>query len=118
LRDETVEKWINKGLQQLRAYSEAGGEILFGTDVGYITHFDTAEEFTLMARAGMSYQQILASLTTNPAARFKFTRECGRVETGMQADLVVLGGDPAKDVTAFSRVRYTIRRGSVVYRAH
>jgi imidazolonepropionase-like amidohydrolase len=118
LRDETVQKWINKGLQQLRAYSEAGGEILFGTDVGYTTHFDTAEEFTLMARAGMSYQQILASLTTNSAARFKFTRECGRVATGMQADLVVLGGDPAKDVTAFSRVRYTIRGGKVVYTAH
>jgi hypothetical protein len=38
-------------LPQLRAYSEAGGQILFGTDVGYIEQFDTSEEFTWMARA-------------------------------------------------------------------
>ena len=38
-------------LSQLRAYSEAGGQILFGTDVGYTQHFDTAEEFEWMSRA-------------------------------------------------------------------
>jgi imidazolonepropionase-like amidohydrolase len=33
----------------------------------------------------------------------------------MDADLVVLGADPAKDVTAFSNVRYTIRSGKVIF---
>jgi imidazolonepropionase-like amidohydrolase len=59
---EENEQWIKQAIQELKAYSDAGGEILFGTDVGYTDHFDTAEEFTLMARAGMSFQQILASL--------------------------------------------------------
>jgi imidazolonepropionase-like amidohydrolase len=31
------------------------------------------------------------------------------------ADLVVLSADPAQDVTAFSRVRYTIRDGTIIY---
>jgi hypothetical protein len=35
--------------------------------------FDTAEEFRLMSRAGMSFQKILASLTTNPAERFGYS---------------------------------------------
>jgi len=33
----------------------------------------------------------------------------------MDADLVVLRADPAQDATAFSRVRYTIRGGNVIY---
>lgn len=104
-------------LPQLRAYSEAGGQILFGTDVGYMEQFDTSEEFTWMARAGMSFQQILASLTTNPAERFGYSRHSGRIANGMDGDLVVLGADPAQDVTAFSKVRTTIRNGRVIFDA-
>jgi imidazolonepropionase-like amidohydrolase len=110
------EKGMNEVvLPQLRAYSEAGGQILFGTDVGYIEQFDTSEEFTWMSRAGMSFQQILASLTTSPAQRFGFASHAGRIAKGMDADFVILSGDPASDVTAFSKVRYTIRDGKVLY---
>jgi len=102
-------------LPQLRAYSEAGGQILFGTDVGYTEHFDTSEEFAWMSRAGMSFQQILASLTTNPAERFGFSSHSGRIAKGMDADLVVLSADPAQDVNAFSRVAFTIRLGKIIF---
>ena len=115
---EEFEKGMNAVvLPQLRAYSEAGGQILFGTDVGYIEQFDTSEEFLWMSRAGMSFQQILASLTTNPAERFGYASHSGRIAKGMDGDLVVLAGDPARDVTAFSRVRYTIRNGKVIFDA-
>jgi imidazolonepropionase-like amidohydrolase len=113
---EEFEKGMNKVvLPELRAFSEAGGRILFGTDVGYIEQFDTSEEFVWMSRAGLSFQQILESLTTNPAERFGFSTESGRIAKGMDADLVVLGADPAHDATAFSKVRYTIRNGNVIY---
>jgi imidazolonepropionase-like amidohydrolase len=113
---EEFEKGMNTVvLPELRAYSEAGGEILFGTDVGYIPQFGTSEEFVWMSRAGMSFQHILQSLTTNPAQRFGDSTHSGRVAKGMDADLVVLGADPAQDATAFSRVRYTIRGGKIIY---
>lgn len=100
---------------ELRAYSQAGGDILFGTDIGYTDRYDTTLEFTLMSRAGMSDRQILASLTTNPAQRF--AGGSGRIERGGRADLTVLNADPANDPTAFSKVRYTIRAGKIIYRA-
>jgi imidazolonepropionase-like amidohydrolase len=112
---EENEQWIKQAVQELKAYSETGGEILFGTDVGYTDHFDTAEEFTLMARAGMSFQQILASLTTNPATRFGYANRSGSIAKGMDADLVVLNGDPARDITNFSKVHQVIRGGKVEY---
>jgi len=113
--DQEREAWIARMVAEVQAYSEAGGDILFGTDIGYIDHFDTALEFTLMSQAGMNYQQILASLTTNPARRFGYSDHKGRIAKGMEADLVVLRADPARDATAFAKVRYTIRSGKVIY---
>lgn len=113
--DQERETWIAKMVAELHAYSQAGGDILFGTDIGYIDHYDTALEFTLMSRAGMNYQQILASLTTNPARKFRYSNRVGVIAKGMEADLVVLTVDPAQDTTAFSKVRYTIRKGNLTY---
>jgi imidazolonepropionase-like amidohydrolase len=70
-----------------------------------------------MAGAGLDWRAILASLTTAPAARFGESGRRGRVAAGQDADLVVLGTDPAADVSAFADVRYTIRGGRVVYTA-
>ncbi len=39
------------------------------------------------------------------------------VAQGMDADAIVLAGDPAVDVLAFSKVRYTLRKGKVIYKA-
>jgi imidazolonepropionase-like amidohydrolase len=114
--DQQRTAWIGQMVDQLRAYSEAGGDILFGTDIGYTDHYDTAQEFTLMSQAGMTYKQILASLTTNPARKFGDSDHTGRIAKGMKADLVVLNADPAQDITAFSKVRLTIRSGKVLYK--
>ena len=109
--------FLSRALEQLRAYSEAGGEILFGTDAGYMTEYDPADEYRLMAEAGMSFPQILGSLTTAPARRFRAGYRTGTVAPGMEADLVVLGDDPAVDIRALATVKYTVRQGKIIYRS-
>lgn len=111
-----LEKGMERAARQLNAFQQAGGDVLFGTDVGYTDVFDTSEEFKWMSRGGMSYQQILASLTTNPARRFGFDQHSGCIAKGFDADLVVLRTDPAHDATAFAEVQYTIRGGRVIYK--
>jgi imidazolonepropionase-like amidohydrolase len=101
-------------LDEVRDYARIGGQILFGTDVGYLTDYDPAREYQLMEAAGLTWRQILASLTTNPAGRFRAARR-GRIARGMDADLVVLGTDPSQGSQAFVDVRYTIREGRVLY---
>ncbi|HTS62974.1 MAG TPA: amidohydrolase family protein [Candidatus Acidoferrales bacterium] len=113
--DAAREGWLAKMEAELRVFSQAGGDVLFGTDAGYIDHFDTAMEYDRMARAGMTFPQILASLTTAPARRFGYGERSGRIAPGMDADVTVLRDDPAKDITALARVRLAVRAGTVIY---
>jgi imidazolonepropionase-like amidohydrolase len=101
---------------EVRAFFKIGGQILFGTDVGYLSDVDPTYEYELLARAGLGWRDILASLTTSPAARFGESRKRGQIVNGMDADLVVLRTDPAADVRAFANVMYTFRRGNEIYR--
>ena len=102
---------------QLRAWVGTGGEVLYGTDLGWVTEYDPTGEYVLMARAGMTFPQILASLTTAPAKRFGDADRLGRIAPGYTADLTILRSDPSKDIRALTAVDYTIRDGKVIYRA-
>jgi len=99
----------------VRRFHELGGEILFGTDVGYLRNYATEQEFRAMQRSGLDSAAILASLTTAPAARFGVGGELGTIAPGAGADLVLLDDDPMRDPVAFAHVGATVRAGRVVY---
>lgn len=101
---------------QLRAFAEAGGQVLFGTDVGYMPGYDPTDEYVFMQQAGLSYPRVLAALTTAPAERFGVATRAGRLARGFAADVVVVDGDPERDIRALGKVRYTLRAGHVIYR--
>lgn len=105
-------------LREAKSYSDAGGQILFGTDLGYLTDYaDLTKEFALLKQAGLSFPQILDALTTAPAARLGFARKTGRIAAGQDADLAILDGDPSRDISAFSRVHSTLRSGRIIFEA-
>ena len=114
-RMSAQEQSVNTTIGQLRAWLASGGTVLFGNDLGAVD-YDPSEEYTLMAGAGMSFRQILASLTTAPAERFGESQRLGRIAPGFTADLILLGEDPSTNVRALASVRYTIRDGKVIYR--
>ncbi|MEP6841088.1 MAG: amidohydrolase family protein [Bradyrhizobium sp.] len=104
---------VASAVNQLKQFSDNGGVVLFGTDIGFIKLYDTSTEYQLMHRA-LGERQVLASLTTNPAQFFKAARK-GRVEPGFDADFAVLDGDPVADVRNLAKVAYTVRAGQVIY---
>jgi imidazolonepropionase-like amidohydrolase len=79
-----------------------------------MTDYDPTDEYRLMARA-LEPMQILASLTTAPAARWKEENRRGRLAEGLDADIVVLDADPAADAANFAKLRCTIRGGKLIY---
>lgn len=102
-------------LQEVHDYSQVHEQILFGTDVGFHTEYDPTNEYVFMQRAGMDFWHILDSLTTAPAVRFGQSVTRGEIVPGMDADLVVVGRNPEKDVRALARVNFTFRNGRVIY---
>lgn len=105
---------IETALQQVKALSDAGGDILFGTDTGFIEADEVEREYALLGKV-LGWRQILAALTTAPAARFGDRRSAGRLKAREMADVVLLGRDPAEGVDAFAAVRLTVARGQVVH---
>ncbi len=108
---------VEGAVAHVRAFADAGGTLMFGTDVGYMHDPDPTDEYALLARAGLSPMRILAMLTTTPAAFWHASDRRGRVVAGLDADLVVLDADPALAPTNFARVRCTLREGVAQYPA-
>jgi imidazolonepropionase-like amidohydrolase len=97
-------------------FHQLGGQLMFGTDTGFLTDYDMAEEDRQLYLTGLSFRDVLAMLTTAPAQRFHVADQQGRIAPGMNGDLTILSSDPASgDPTAFTRVRYTVRDGRILY---
>lgn len=116
-RISTADAVEESAIGQLRSWLSRGGTVLYGTDLGWMTIYDPTTEYVLLSKAGMTFPQILASLTTAPAQRFGDSAKLGRIAVGLTADLTVIRTDPTKDIRALSVISYTIRDGRVIYRA-
>jgi imidazolonepropionase-like amidohydrolase len=100
---------------EVRQFHELGGQLIFGTDVGYMTDYSTDQEFVELGKSGLGWKDVLAMLTTNPAARIGVTASKGTVTPGKLADLTILSADPADDLTNFARVQAVVRSGRLAW---
>jgi imidazolonepropionase-like amidohydrolase len=98
----------------VQRFHELGGELLFGTDVGYMTDYSTEGEITALAECGLDWRVMFRMLTEAPARRFS-ANERGVIAPGKRADLVILDSDPSRDVRAFARVWSTVRAGQILW---
>jgi imidazolonepropionase-like amidohydrolase len=72
-------------------------------------------ELELLVRAGLSPTQALVAATSAPA-RFFGTRDRGRIAPGLKADMILVDGDPTKDITALRRIAAIWKNGYAVDR--
>ncbi|GAA0938548.1 amidohydrolase family protein [Actinocorallia libanotica] len=97
----------------LRALRRAGVPLLAGTDA---TPFVPAHgagmhrELHLLTEAGLSAQEALTAATSLPAHHFGLS-DRGRIAPGLRADLILVEGDPTRDITALSSITDIWRRG-------
>ena len=99
--------------RNLKRLWDAGAIVAAGTDAGNTRTLhgpSLHREFALMAAAGLTPLQILTSATRNGAMLFG-REDLGGIAPGMQADLVVLDADPARDILNTRRIRAVMRGG-------
>ena len=100
-------------------FHQLGGRVVYGTDTGFLTDYDQGEEFRQLMQAGFGFRDVLAMLTTAPVELFHLSQREGKVMPGMRGDLTILSEDPASgNLEAFTKVRYTIRGGHVIWHSN
>ncbi|CAA9582445.1 MAG: hypothetical protein AVDCRST_MAG86-3023 [uncultured Truepera sp.] len=95
--------------------ARAGVAIVFGTDAGSpaVGHDVVAPELEFMVKVGVVKDNLAAlrSATTEAAKLSKLDGKLGTLETGKDADLIVVGGNPDEDLRALERVEMTFVAG-------
>jgi imidazolonepropionase-like amidohydrolase len=117
LSEKIIDQFMSMAISQTHNYFKAGGKILFGTDIGYIDDFDPLDEYEYLQKAGLEFRDILAALTTTPTEKFGNAKQSGVIKAGMDADFVILAGDPATDIKSLINVKYTFREGKIIYQS-
>jgi imidazolonepropionase-like amidohydrolase len=97
---------LDQASRNLKKLSDGGVRIAMGTDTGPPARFQgyfELMELELLARAGLSPRQVLASATRDAASCQKLT-DVGTLEPGKWADFVVLDADPLADISNVRRI--------------
>ena len=109
---------INRIRDIVAHFHSLGGDLLFGTDTGFLRDNSVGEEYRQLSLAGMSFREVLAMLTASPARKLRRPTSEGTIQPGGPGDLTVLATDPAAGrMEDFANVRYTIRGGIVLFSA-
>lgn len=106
-------------IANVRALHAAGVDILAGTDAGNPGTAHGASmhgELALLVRAGLTPGEALAAATSVPARRFKLA-DRGRIAVGQRADMLMVDGDPTRDILATRAIVTVWKNGYAVVRA-
>lgn len=101
-------------LRATKIFQEEGVTLLTGTDSGIFTNIpgqSLIEELKLFAKAGLTPYQALKTSTVNPAQVLGIEDKTGQIKVGYAADLILVEGDPTKDIAALESLSGLIVRG-------
>jgi imidazolonepropionase-like amidohydrolase len=98
------------------AFAAAGGLLMAGCDpTGYgavLPGFGDQRGIELLVEAGFSSIEAIQIATLNGARYLGRDKQIGTIAPGKQADLVVVKGDPAKNISAVENVEYVFKKGT------
>jgi imidazolonepropionase-like amidohydrolase len=100
--------------RNLKKLSDQGARIVLGTDgnIPWAPH----QEMEAMAMSGMTPMQVIVASTGRAAEFLRFT-DTGTLQTGKNADLLVLDANPLENITNTRRINAVYYRGQMVNRS-
>jgi imidazolonepropionase-like amidohydrolase len=96
-----------------KLFSDAGVRMMTGSDGGSLfgPGLTLQQEFRELASAGISPLKILQMTTINVAEYLGRSARMGTVETGRDANLVILDANPLESVDNLSKIAGVVRSG-------
>jgi len=105
-------------LNKRKSFKDAiasGVAIGMGGDVGVFPHGENASEMELMVEYGLPVMDALKAATSVNSRAFHLDDRLGFLKPGFLADVVVVTGDPSKNISDVKKVKFVMKEG-VVYR--
>jgi imidazolonepropionase-like amidohydrolase len=88
-----------------------------GTDMGYDPEMgDGSKELELYVDLGMTPMEAIVSATRNAAEAIKLGSELGTLEAGKLADILLVEGDPSKNVSVLTgrkNIKVVMKEGEI-----
>ena len=110
-----VKEGFEKIQKFMRRFVKAGGIIKAGSDPNAgIPALLVHQELKMYVEAGLTPMQAIQAATINVAKTFKKDMDFGTVQPGKVADLIVVDGNPLKDIWAAQNVKMVIMNGQVI----
>lgn len=98
-----------------RAFAQAGGLLLAGTDPtgygGVVAGFSNQREVELLVEGGFTALEAISIATLNGAKYLGRDQRVGTVAAGKQADLIVVRGDPSANIADIENVEMVFKDG-------
>ncbi|GEM_PF-42322 len=114
-----LEHRLQAAKMNVRRARAAGVKIVTGTDAGNPGTFHGPalhRELALLVEAGLTPLETIIAATRQAADYLGAGDRLGTIEPGKLADIVILDGDPLKDISATERIWKVIRGGRVIDR--
>jgi imidazolonepropionase-like amidohydrolase len=110
---------FNYALRNVKKAYDAGVLVALGTDSGATPvraqGFSEHLELELLVQAGLTPLQAIRIGTLNAATALRLDQRYGTVEKGKVADLLVLDGNPEKDIRLTRKIKTVYKAGRTVY---
>ena len=110
---------IKVAKRKLKTFIESGGreQIVAGTDAGapFNVHSPLTRELQHYLEAGLTPMEVIQSATLRPAQLQGVEQDLGTVTAGKYADMVIVDGDPLRDITLLQHKIVLVIKGGKVY---
>jgi imidazolonepropionase-like amidohydrolase len=113
-KDSVQRAIFKKSMEFERAFVKAGGLLGAGSDpccVSAIAGYGDQRNYELLVEAGFTPEQAIQIMTANGAKILGFDKWVGTIQPGMQADLVLIAGDPVRTPAEIRNTEIVFRRG-------
>ncbi|MGI5997431.1 MAG: amidohydrolase family protein [Lutispora sp.] len=110
---------LEKGMENVYRFVQMGGKIGLGDDfleeeMPWYRPGMPMLELQLLKEAGLTNMQIIVAATRHGAEICGIDKEVGTIEAGKRADMLIVEGNPLKNLECISNVKMVIKDGSVV----
>jgi len=114
-KDSSGRSMFKKEMAWEKKFVEMGGKLMAGIDPTgagrVIPGYADRHVLELLVEAGFSFEQSVKICSLNAAQYLGRDKETGTIEVGKKADLVLIAGDPVKDIRSVRNTETVFKNG-------